>query len=355
MPTGGGQAGERRRVLVTGGAGFVGSHLVERLLADGCAVTVLDDLSTGRRENLDHVDPGGAVRFIEGDARDTLERLVDEDPIDEVYHLAAAVGVELVLRDPIGAMESNVDLTALVLRFASGRPLEGRGASSPARADRVLITSSSEVYGKSSRESFSEDDDVVYGSTSVTRWSYAYAKAIDEFLALAFMRSEGLPVVCARLFNTVGPRQVGAYGMVLPRFVEAALRGEPITVYGDGSQSRCFCDVRDVCGALVGLMRGLPETGGVFNVGGDEPITIGALAELVRDELGSSSEIRAIPYEEAYPEGFEDLPKRRPDLARIRSAVGYEPKIPLRDTVRDIAAWVERGGRSSGRRSGAGA
>lgn len=318
-----------RRSLVTGGAGFVGSHLVERLLERGDLVTVVDNLSTGRRGNL---DPAAAhLRFIEADLRDALAAFGKGEVFDEIYHLAAAVGVKLVMDDPIGGIETNIEQTSALLRFAASHGRAGGGVP-------TLITSSSEVYGKSARSPFSEDDDVVYGPTTVTRWSYACSKAIDEFLALAYHRQRGLPVVVVRLFNTVGPRQVGDYGMVLPRFVRAALAGEPLEVHGDGGQSRCFCDVRDVAEALPRLLASPAARGRVFNVGSDEAISIGDLAELVIRTLGSRSRARRIPYSEAYPAGFEDLRQRRPDLARIRAAIGFAPRRRLEETIRDLAA-----------------
>ncbi|MEQ8769654.1 MAG: NAD-dependent epimerase/dehydratase family protein [Phycisphaerales bacterium] len=325
IPPGGGRA------LVTGGAGFIGSHLVERLVARGDDVTVIDDLSTGRRDNLAAVETG--VRFIEADASSALPTLAGDAPFDEVYHLAAAVGVDLVLSDPIGSIERNIDLTADVLRFAHehGTP-------------RTLVASSSEVYGKPGAAVFSEDDDVHYGPTTTTRWSYACSKAIDEYLALAYHEHRGVPTVCVRLFNTVGPRQVGRYGMVLPRFVTAALAGEPLRVFGDGRQTRCFCDGRDVADVLPRMLAEPACYGRVFNLGSDAPITIAELAERVIAVLGSSSTIETVPYGDAYPGGFEDLRHRKPDLSRIRDAVGFEPTRTLEDTIRDVAASIRAEG-----------
>ncbi|MCC6678413.1 MAG: NAD-dependent epimerase/dehydratase family protein [Phycisphaerales bacterium] len=315
--------------MVTGGAGFVGSHLVQRLLERGDHVTVVDNLSTGRRANLDPDAP--RLRFIEADLRDALAAFGKGEVFDEIYHLAAAVGVKLVMDDPIGGIETNIEQTSALLRFAASHGPTASGVP-------TLITSSSEVYGKSARSPFAESDDVVYGPTTVTRWSYACSKAIDEFLALAYHRQRGLPVVVVRLFNTVGPRQVGDYGMVLPRFVRAALRGEPLEVYGDGAQSRCFCDVRDVADALPRLLATPAARGQVYNIGSDRAISIAELADLVIATLGSRSARRLIPYSEAYPAGFEDLKQRRPDLARIRSAIGFEPRRGLEETIRDLAA-----------------
>lgn len=320
-----------RHTLVTGGAGFVGSHLVERLLARGDHVTVVDNLSTGRRANLDAAPDRYRLRFIEADLKDALAAFDPAERFDEIYHLAAAVGVQLVMDDPIRGIETNIEQTAALLRFAADRGPAGGPAP-------TLLTSSSEVYGKSAHSPFSETDDVVYGPTTVTRWSYACSKAIDEYLALAYHRQHRLPAVVVRLFNTVGPRQVGDYGMVLPRFVKAALRGDPIEIYGDGSQSRCFCDVRDVAEALPRLLGASAARGGIFNVGSDRPITIGELADLVIRTLGSRSLKRVVPYSEAYPAGFEDLKQRRPDLRRVRGMIGFEPRRPLEETIRDLAS-----------------
>ncbi len=325
------------RALVTGGAGFVGSHLVERLLGSGASVTVVDDLSTGRRENLAGVARN--IRFIEADLRDALAGELSGGAFDEVYHLAAAVGVDLVMREPVRAIETNVELTSAVLRYAA----DLREGGVP-----TLVASSSEVYGKPGKELFSEEDDVLYGPTSVTRWSYACSKAIDEYLCLAHAREGRCPAVVVRLFNTVGPRQLGDYGMVVPRFVQAAMRGKPLRVFGDGSQSRCFCDVRDVVGALPSLVREPSCAGRVFNLGSDEPITIMELAERVIETLGSRSEIVKVPYSDAYPAGFEDLRHRRPDLTRVREAIGFEAGVGLRTTIADIAADLAREGEPAG-------
>ncbi len=321
----------QRRTLVSGGAGFIGSHLVEELLARGDQVTVVDDLSTGRRENLPP-DAAG-LRFIEADLRDALGAFGRGEVFDEIYHLAAAVGVRLVVDDPARAIEVNVEQTSAMLRFARLR--SPRGGAVP-----VLVASSSEVYGKSPRDVFSEDDDVVYGPTTVARWSYAYGKAIDEHLALAYCRDRGVPTVVARFFNTVGPRQVGDYGMVLPRFVGAAIRGRPIEVHGDGRQSRCFCDVRDVAAALPRMLNEPACRGGVFNVGSDRSVTIRELADLVVRVTGSASAVRLVPYAEAFGPGFEDLRQRRPDLRKLRAAIGFEPRITLEQTVADVARWM---------------
>jgi UDP-glucose 4-epimerase len=317
-----------RRVLVSGGAGFIGSHLTDRLLARGDSVTVVDNLSTGRRSNLPAAHE--RLRFVEADLRDALAAFGKGERFEEIYHLAAAVGVQRILKDPVLAIETNVEQTAAILRFAS---LHAPAAG----AVPTLIASSSEVYGKSAHSPFSEDDDVLYGPTTMMRWSYASTKALDEYLGLAY-HAKGLPVVVARFFNTVGPRQVGEYGMVLPRFVQAALEGKTLEVYGDGTQSRCFCDVRDVVEVLPRMMASPRCHGRVFNVGSDRPITIADLADLVLKVTGSKSARRLVPYTQAYAPGFEDLVQRRPNLTRIRDAVGFEPAIPLERTVRDVAA-----------------
>jgi UDP-glucose 4-epimerase len=331
-------AGRQTRSLVTGGAGFIGSHLADHLLAAGQRVLVVDDLSTGRRENLAEHE---GLEFIHADLGAVLADLGEGralGPVDRVYHLAAAVGVKLVMERPDEAIETNVTLTSRLLRAA----LSIGPAGGPAP---TLIASSSEVYGKGTGAVFSEEDDVLYGPTTVTRWSYAASKALDEHLALAFHRRHGLPAVIARFFNTVGPRQVGDYGMVLPRFVAAALAGEPLVVFGDGTQSRCFVDVRDVAPALHRLLRTPGCVGRVFNLGADTPITIRALAETVVRVLGSSSRIITRPYSDAYPQGFEDLRRRRPDLTRLREAVGFEPATPIETTIADLASALASGSR----------
>ncbi len=316
-------------MLVTGGAGFIGSHLTDLLLAEGASVTVVDDLSTGRRQNLPASHP--RLRFLEADLSQALAAFGPGEQFDEIYHLAAAVGVRLVVDDPIRCIETNVHGTADLLRFALAHGPDGRPAP-------TLIASSSEVYGKSERSPFSEDDDVVYGPTTRSRWSYASSKAIDEYLALAYHQKHAMPAVVARFFNTVGPRQVGSYGMVLPNLVAAALKNADMPIHGDGRQTRCFCDVRDVAAALPKLLR-LPACHGrVFNVGSDRSISIGELADLVAATLGSSSRKRMIPYDQAYSAGFEDLRRREPDLRRIREAIGFQPRHRLEETIRDIAA-----------------
>jgi nucleoside-diphosphate-sugar epimerase len=320
---------QARRALVTGGAGFIGSHLVEHLLNEGTEVTIIDNLSTGQMKNLDQVID--SVEFIEADVDRGLASLDSTACFDEIYHLAAAVGVDLVLDDPIGSIKTNIHQTDAVFEYALAH-------GSPS----TLIASSSEVYGKPNTSVFSEEDDLLFGSTSITRWSYAHAKAIDEHLALGYFSQHNLPTVICRFFNTVGPRQVGRYGMVLPRFVEAAIHNNPLRVFGDGTQTRCFCDGRDVIKALPEMIRSTECHGRVFNIGSDHSISIIDLAQTVIKTLGSSSEIELVPYSDAYSPGFEDLRHRRPDLERIRSVVEFEPKFSLSETIKDLAIEIAR-------------
>ena len=335
--------GPGRRALITGGAGFIGSHLAATIASSGTDVLVIDDLSTGSARNLDAArdtaqaaTPGGAgqIGLLEGSVSERLPEL-DPSEFGSVYHLAAAVGVRLVVEDTVRTIETNVQETVAALDFASAAHLP------------VLIASTSEVYGKSDRLPFSEDDDVTYGATSCSRWSYALSKALDESLAIAHHRSHGVRTVIVRFFNTVGPRQVGRYGMVLPRMVESALAGRPIEVHGDGEQSRTFCDVRDVVAVLPNLTARPAAAGRVFNVGRDERITMNALAQKVIAVTGSASTVVHRPYSEVYGPGFEDLRVRQPDLRRIRAEIGWDPKIPLERTIADIAAW-QRGARAAG-------
>ncbi|HUB27901.1 MAG TPA: GDP-mannose 4,6-dehydratase [Tepidisphaeraceae bacterium] len=313
-----------KKYLITGGAGFIGSHLAERLLADGHFVAVLDDFSTGRAENIAHL--AGNPHFqlvrdsVENDA--TVGVLVAECHV--VFHLAAAVGVQLIIDEPVRTIRSIIHGTEVVLESACrfGRP--------------VLITSSSEVYGKGARVPFAEDDDVVVGATRFSRWCYSYAKGVDEFLGLAYHKQFGLPVTITRLFNTVGPRQVGMYGMVLPRFVGAARSNRPLEVYGDGSQTRCFCHVLDVVEAIVNLMATPRSNGQVFNLGSDAEISILDLARRVIALTGSRSEIRHVPYERAYGQNFDDLPRRVPKLDKIRSVIDFAPRYDLDGMIRSV-------------------
>ena len=321
------------RVLVTGGSGFIGSHLTEALLRDGHEVVVLDDLSTGRLENLQGVQ--GHPRFTVhlGSVLDEalVQKLVDE--VDMVYHLAAAVGVRLILERPVETIETNIVGTEMVLRAATGK-----------RA-RVVLASTSEVYGKNDAVPLSEEDDRILGPTTKSRWSYACSKAIDEFLGLAYYREREVPVVILRFFNTVGPRQTGQYGMVVPRFARQALDGEPITVYGDGRQSRAFTDVEDAVRATVALSMSPAAVGEVVNVGSSEEVTIGELAERVKRLAGSRSPLVFVPYEEAYQPGFEDLRRRVPSIAKAERVVGYRPRVPLDETLRRVLEFLRTSGR----------
>jgi UDP-glucose 4-epimerase len=313
-----------RKVLVTGGAGFIGSHLCEALLERGGEVFVIDDLSTGRVENIAHLQDDKVFHFTLGSILDfpLLESLIKK--VDVVFHLAAVVGVQKIIEVPVDTIEINVLGSHNVLNLA-------------ARYQKLcLVASTSEVYGKSNKHPFTEEDDAVYGPTTKSRWSYACSKAIDEFLALAYHHAQGLPVIIARLFNTTGPRQTGRYGMVLPRFVDQALHGDPITVFGDGRQARCFADVSDVVRALLLLVEHPEAVGQVFNVGNPEEISIGDLAKLVKKLTGSDSEIRLIPYDEAYEPGFEDMHRRVPNIGKISKLVGFKPKLKLRQIVTRI-------------------
>ena len=312
------------RYLITGGAGFIGSHLADALLEAGHQVHALDDLSTGSMENIRHLKQNPSFSYtIESSATTrVVAELVDE--ADIVYHLAAAVGVELIVESPVRTIETNVRCTEVVLAQANKK-------NKP-----VFMASTSEVYGKSSALPFSEDGDLVMGATTKGRWAYACSKAIDEFLAIAYYKERKLPTVVGRLFNTVGPRQTGRYGMVVPNFVRQALANQPITVHGDGTQSRCFCHVADVVQALVTVMERDDLYGEVLNIGNSEEISIRDLAEEVRQRTGSESEIHMIPYEEAYEEGFEDMQRRIPDLTKIKETLGWAPTRDLAVILDDV-------------------
>jgi UDP-glucose 4-epimerase len=322
--------------LITGGAGFIGSHLAEKLLAEGQRVTIIDDLSTGQFNNVAHLEANPSFSAAIEDIRNihVMDRLVSE--CDVIYHLAAAVGVQKIISQPIATIEINIGGTEVVLQTARRY------------RKKVLIASTSEVYGKGVRFPFTEDDDRLMGPTSRSRWSYAASKAIDEFLALAYHKEVGLPVVIFRLFNTVGPRQTGQYGMVLPRFVQAALKNQPIQVYGDGEQSRCFCNVRDVVEGIYGLSGSAAAIGEIFNIGTPEEITIKGLAERVRARSNSQSEIRYVPYDEAYEAGFEDFRRRVPSLEKIRGVIGWEPTTPLDTTIDEIIAYYRQEQKTNG-------
>lgn len=310
--------------LITGGAGFIGSHLSEHLLARDYEVTIIDNLSTGRLENIAHLEDHDRFSYAIEDIRNAtvMDRLVSE--CDVIYHLAAAVGVFSIVSSPIETIEVNVDGTQTVLQTARRY------------RRKVLIASTSEVYGKGIRVPFNEEDDRVLGTTIKSRWSYAASKALDEFLGLAYYREIGLPVVPFRLFNTVGPRQIGHYGMVLPRFVRWAMQGEMLQVFGDGQQSRCFCNVKDVVEAIYRLGESKEAIGEVFNIGNNEEISIYELAERVITRTNSKSSIELIPYEEAYEPGFEDMRRRVPDTQKIKRTVGWEPTTNLDQTIDQI-------------------
>jgi nucleoside-diphosphate-sugar epimerase len=322
------------RALVTGGAGFIGSHLTEALLRAGHEVAVLDDLSTGRLVNLGAVKEHPGLELTEGSVTDEplVRKLVAG--ADVVYHLAAAVGVRLILDRPVGTIETNIVGTETVLRAArEERP-------------RVVLASTSEVYGKNDRVPLSEDDDRVLGPTTKSRWSYACSKAIDEFLGLAYHQEFGVPVTIVRFFNTIGPRQTGRYGMVVPRFVRQALDGGPITVYGDGRQTRCFTDVEDTVRATIALSLAPAAVGEVFNVGTTHELTIQALAERVRALAGSNAPIAHVPYDEAYQPGFEDLRRRVPDIRKAGRVAGYQPRVSLDETLHRVIVHLRDTGRS---------
>jgi UDP-glucose 4-epimerase len=312
------------RILVTGGAGFIGSHLCERLLKEGHQVDVIDDLSTGRLQNIHWCMKKEAFNFVNDSVLNEKMMYTLVDKADLVFHLAAAVGVRLIVEQPVRTIETNIRGTEVVLAVAKkfGR--------------KVILASTSEVYGKNGDIPFKEEDDCVLGSTSFSRWSYACSKAIDEFLGLAYHRQFGLPVLIVRLFNTVGERQTGQYGMVIPRFVNAALRGDPIEVYGDGKQTRCFCYVRDVLDGVIALAEDSKAYGDVYNIGSTEEVTIENLAMMIKDMTGSPSEIRYIPYEEAYGQVFDDMLRRVPSLDKICRQVDYQPKTNLRETLEII-------------------
>ncbi len=315
--------------LITGGAGFIGSHLTELLLVEGHKVLAIDNLSTGRIENIQRFIGHPSFEFCRSDimAELVLDRLASQS--DVVIHLAAMVGVERIITNPVETIEVNVSGTEAVLKAALRYNL------------RTLIASTSEVYGKGVKVPFSEEDDVVLGPTSKNRWGYAASKMVDEFLGLAYYHEYNLPVVLLRFFNTVGPRQSGQYGMVIPRFMGQAMRGEEITVYGNGEQSRCFCDVSDVIRAVYGLSVHAEAPGRVYNVGGTNPITINELAEKVIETAGSDSTIKYIPYDQAYAPGFEDMLRRKPDTARIEGLLSWEADISLDETLERVKEQLQ--------------
>lgn len=312
------------RVLITGGAGFIGSHLSEALLAAGDSVTAVDDLSTGSIENIAHLGENANFRFIRESVRNatTITPLVDD--CDVIYHLAAAVGVQLIVDEPVHTIETNIHGSEVVLNLANKF------------GTKVLVASTSEVYGKSDRMPFREDDDVTLGSTRFTRWSYACSKMVDEFLALAYHDQYGLPAVICRFFNTVGPRQTGQYGMVIPRFIRRALRDETIEIYGTGKQSRCFSNVADIVDALIKLMDCDDAVGEVINIGSDESITMEALADKIIEMTGSKSGKTFLSYEQAYGRPFDDMMARRPDLTKAVKLIGYKPTHTLEQTLQQV-------------------
>ncbi len=315
------------RYLITGGAGFIGSHLSDALLAHGHQVTIIDDLSTGSILNIKHLKEKKGYKYV----IDTImnKPLLSElmDGCDIVVHLAAAVGVKLIVESPVRTIELNIKGTELVLDCAQKK------------RKKVMIASTSEVYGKSDKIPFREDGDLVIGPPTRGRWAYACSKAIDEFLGLAYWKEKKVPVVVFRLFNTVGPRQTGQYGMVVPSFVRQAIAGRPITVFGTGKQRRCFTHVQDVVGALISLSQAPAAVGQVFNIGSQNEISIENLAKLIKKMTGSKSEIRHISYDEAYEEGFEDMPRRVPDISKVGKAVGYKPKKSMKDILTDVIEY----------------
>lgn len=313
--------------LITGGAGFIGSHLADELLRQGETVYIIDDLSTGSIENIEHLKsvPKFHYTIDTVDNGPALAELIDR--CDIVYHLAAAVGVKLIVESPVRTIETNIHGTEVVLKHANKKK------------KKVVIASTSEVYGKANSVPFREDQDLVLGPTFKGRWSYACSKAIDEFLALAYWREKKLPVVIVRLFNTVGPRQTGRYGMVVPTFVKQALLGQAITVYGEGSQSRSFTYVKDVVRAMIALARHPTAVGQIYNIGGSEEITINELARLVKELTGSASDITHVPYDQAYEEGFEDMPRRVPDTTRIRELIGFQPTLSIDEILQEVIAY----------------
>lgn len=317
----------KENILVTGGAGFIGSHLCELLVHKGHRVVAIDDLSTGRLENIRHLLPLPSFQFVREKINNALvlDRLTSE--ADTVIHLAAAVGVKLIVEDPVHTIQTNIMGTEAVLTTANRYGC------------KVLIASTSEVYGKGVKVPFDEEDDRLMGSTTHSRWAYATSKAVDEFLGLAYHHQFGLPVVIMRFFNTVGPRQTGRYGMVVPRFVRRALRSQPLQVYGDGRQSRCFADVQDVIEAVAKLAEHPGAIGQVFNIGSTTEITIYDLAKKVIDLTGSQSQIELVPYDEAYAPGFEDMHRRVPSIDKIAGLIGYQPRYSLEDTLRRVIEY----------------
>lgn len=326
------------RCLVTGGAGFIGSHLTERLLELGHDVVVLDNLSTGRQENLSHIAGHPRLSIRNGSITDPILLSETTVGVDVIYHLAAAVGVKLVADDPVRTIETNIYPTEVLLRTAA------------AAKQRVFLASTSEVYGKNPKERWTEEDDLHFGPTSRPRWAYGCSKAIDEFLALAYHRKFGLPVVIGRFFNVVGPRQVGHYGMVIPRFVDQALQGGPVVVYDDGEQVRCFAHVKEVVNAIIRLVETPAAQGSVYNIGSDAAVSIRQLAQEIIQRVDPQIEIQYLAYRDAYGDDFEDVRRRVPDVSRLDATIGYKPSMTLGEILDDIIRW-KREQRDAGRSS----
>ena len=326
------------RCLVTGGAGFIGSHLTERLLELGHDVIVLDNLSTGRQENLSHIAEHPRLSIRNGSITDPILLSETTVGVDVIYHLAAAVGVKLVADDPVRTIETNIYPTEVLLRTAA------------AAKQRVFLASTSEVYGKNPKERWTEEDDLHFGPTSRPRWAYGCSKAIDEFLALAYHRKFGLPVVIGRFFNVVGPRQVGHYGMVIPRFVDQALKGGPVVVYDDGEQVRCFAHVKEVVNAIIRLVETPAAQGSVYNIGSDAAVSIRQLAQEIIQRVDPQIEIQYLAYRDAYGDDFEDVRRRVPDVSRLDATIGYKPSMTLGEILDDIIRW-KREQRDTGRSS----
>jgi UDP-glucose 4-epimerase len=318
------------KALVTGGAGFIGSHLTERLLKDGNKVAVIDNLSTGSLENIESFKNHAGFEFVEGDIRNVelMEPLVEQS--DVTFHLAAAVGVRLIAEDPVHTIETNIGGTEIVLNLANKF------------SRKILIASSSEVYGKSEAVPFHEDDDIVLGSTCLSRWSYACTKAVDEFLGLAFYQQYGLDVIIGRFFNTIGPRQTGQYGMVVPRFIQKALKNETLQIYGTGKQTRCFCYVADLIEAVISLMNCRQASGKAFNIGNNEEISIEELADKIINITDSTSKKEFVPYEIAYGRPMDDMMRRVPSVERIKKTTGWEPKTSLDETLKLITESLKQ-------------
>lgn len=320
----------KKAILITGGAGFIGSHLAEKLLESEDDVFVIDDLSTGSLKNIAHLKNNKHFHFIKGTILNckTVEKLVKK--VNQVYHLAAAVGVKTIIDKPLGSFLLNLKGTEIILDAAAKNNVP------------VLLTSTSEIYGKNDKLPFREDSDRIYGSAYHSRWGYAMSKGADEFLSLAYYREKGLPTAIVRLFNVIGPRQTGAYGMVVPRFIQRALAGKPITVYGDGYQTRCFAYVDDAVDALIKLMNHPKAAGHIFNLGSEEEISIKELAQKVKRLTGSKSRITFVPYAQVYGQDFDDMARRRPDLSKIKTAIGYQPKISLEEGLGRIIDYYNK-------------